>query len=64
VNAADPTRPAAATDDLLQFLDELRESGITDMTGAPLFLSRAHGISIEEAREALTYWTDTYPRRK
>ena len=53
-------RPANVTDEHLEYLDELRGSGDTNMYGAAPYLSEAFGISRNEAREILTYWMKSY----
>lgn len=57
------TRPAAATDECLEYLDTLRDSGATNMFGAGPFLEAKFGFSRREAREALLYWMKTYSER-
>jgi hypothetical protein len=40
----------------VKFLDDLRESGKTNMFGAAPFLARRFKLPIEEARKILTEW--------
>lgn len=56
-------RPAFVKDDHLTFLDELRESGISNMFGAAPFLAKTYGISKTEARRVLGYWMESYNER-
>lgn len=43
------------------FLDELRESGDTNMFGAAPFLARQfYGLDVQEARVVLKAWMDTF----
>jgi len=42
------------------FLDELRESGATNMFGAGQFVEKAFGLSKEEARGFVTYWMENF----
>ena len=57
------TRPEFVTDEMLMFLDELRESAIINMFGAAPHLASAYGMSIQEAREALSYWMRSFGER-
>jgi len=57
-------RPEFVTDEHLQFLDELRESGEINMFGAAPYLSNIFDLSEQEARKALTYWMQTFGARK
>lgn len=56
-------RPEGCTDEMLNFLDDLRESGITNMFGAAPYLAREYGISKAEARSVLSYWMQTFSER-
>lgn len=54
-------RPEGLTDEHLDFLDELRESGTTNMFGATPYLVRAFKeLSDETARDYLKYWMKTF----
>ena len=61
------TNAAAATTDKppaeqLEFLDDLRESGITNLFGAAPFLrDEFPDLSIQEARQVLSYWMKNFP---
>jgi hypothetical protein len=57
-------RPEFVTDERLQFLDELRESGEINMFGAAPYLSNIFDLSEQEARKTLTYWMQTFGTRK
>jgi len=57
-------KPDFVTDEHLQFLDELRESGEINMFGAAPYLSNIFDLSEQEARKALTYWMWTFTTRK
>jgi hypothetical protein len=48
------------TEEHKEFLDDLRESGITNMFGAAPYLANEFGISIEEARTILKEWMDSF----
>jgi len=57
-------RPAIVSDEHLEFLDELRESGATNMFGARPYLMRAFpGLTKEEADDVLQYWMDSFSER-
>ena len=42
------------------YLDNLRESGVTNMFGAGSYMESEFGISKSEARELLTGWMEAY----
>lgn len=59
-----PKRPSACTDEHLEYLDALRESGVTNMFGAAPFLQEAFDrLSRRDAREILSYWMATFGER-
>ena len=47
-----------------QFLDELRDSGVTNMYGATPYLQEAFGLDKIEARMILIDWMENYGKRK
>jgi hypothetical protein len=54
-------RPEFITDDMLQYLDNLRESGAVNMFGAITYLLEDFPeMSKSEARNTLTYWMETF----
>lgn len=60
-------KPERLTDEHLEYLDELRESGATNMYGArPYLLAEFPELSKEDAGAILLYWmktfTDRHPR--
>ena len=58
----EPAEPPA--DKYLVFLDELRQSGRTNMFGATPYLTRQFPeLSIPAARRILGHWMDTFARR-
>ena len=58
------TKPAIVEDHHLQFLDDLRESGDTNMFGAqPYLMAEYTDLSKVEAREVLGYWMNTFTQR-
>ena len=56
-------RPSIVTDEHLEYLDELRDSGDTNMFGARPYLAVEFGLSKNEAREILSYWMKSYGER-
>jgi hypothetical protein len=42
------------------YLDELRNSGVTNMFGAAPYLAREFAIPLPEARKELALWTKTF----
>jgi hypothetical protein len=46
-----------------EYLDELRESGRTNMFGAPAYVEDELGWSESEAREATKFWMATFDRK-
>jgi len=58
------TKPTALTDEHLTFLDELRESGETNMFGAaPYLLAEFPDLSKGDGREIVSYWMATFGER-
>lgn len=56
-------RPVVVTDEMLEYLDELRESGAINMFGAAPYVQREFGLSITDARAVLSYWMRTFSER-
>ena len=56
-------KPEIVTEEHLIYLDDLRESGVTNMFGAGQYLEDDFGLSRDEAREILTYWMKTFSER-
>lgn len=54
------SRPDNVTDEHLEFLDELRDSGVTNMFGAASYISDEFEIDKKEAGEILQYWMNTF----
>jgi hypothetical protein len=53
-------RPNIVGDEHLIYLDELRESGDTNMYGAGSYLAEAFALTKAEARVILTYWMQSF----
>jgi len=56
-------RPEIVTDEHLDYLDELRESGVTNMLGAAPYLADAFEMDKQDARKVLSYWMASYGER-
>ena len=53
-------RPEGCEDDHLEFLDRLRESGVTNMFGAWKYVESVYGFSKKKASAILIYWMETF----
>lgn len=53
-------RPEFVKQEHLEYLDELRESAVTNMFGAARYLVQRFGLSIGEARNILSYWMTSF----
>lgn len=53
-------RPEYVKEDHLNYLDNLRESGITNMFGAAEYLAPTFELEKSEARKILSYWMETF----
>lgn len=57
-------RPTFVKEDHLEFLDYLRESGITNMFGArPYLMNHFKRLTKEQAGEVVSYWMETFSER-
>lgn len=57
-------RPDFVTDEHLEFLDELRSSGVTNMYGAAPYVQKAFkGLGHDKSVRVLTYWMRTFSER-
>lgn len=56
-------KPEGLEDEHLWFLDDLRESGITNMYGAAPYLARAFDLDDDTSRAYLIYWMRTFGER-
>lgn len=64
VEDAMPERPTIVADEHLTYLDELRESGETNMHGARPYLMREYPeLSSDEALQVLLYWQHSFAER-
>lgn len=53
-------RPDYITEEHLEYLDELRESGVTNMFGATPYIQKEFGVDRNEAINILKYWMETF----
>jgi len=53
-------RPDVVTDEHLEFLDDLRESGETNMFGAGTYIQSHFGVDKRVAKEITLYWMRTF----
>ena len=53
----------AELEEMLVYLDKLRESAETNMMGAASYLQLRFGLDKHEARDVLFSWMDTYDKR-
>jgi hypothetical protein len=58
-------KPEFCTDEMLEYLDELRESGVTNMFGArPYILREFPDLTEKEAGRVLVYWMHSFSARR
>jgi hypothetical protein len=58
-------KPEKLHEDHLTYLDDLRESGVTNMFGATSYLlDEFPELEKNEARKILSYWMKTFSERK
>ena len=50
--------------EMFEYLDTLRESGVTNMFGAGQYLQQAFDIDKREAKNILLEWMNTYAERQ
>lgn len=57
-------KPDFVKDEYLEYLDDLRDSGVTNMYGAAAYLAEdCPELSIEQSKELLLYWMRTFGER-
>lgn len=54
------TKPDCVTEEHLEYLDNLRESGVTNMFGAYPYLVNEFNIKRGHARQILLYWMKSF----
>ena len=47
-------------DEVFEYLNELRTSGVTNMWGSPAYVEREFGITWDEASEWVGKWMDSF----
>ena len=47
-------------EDIFDYLDDLRESGVVNMFMAPKMVEEDFGITLQEARKAFVAWTEQF----
>ena len=57
-------RPEYVTDEHLDYLDDLRESGETNMFGARPYLIEEFGLGKKIAGDILQYWMESFGDRQ
>lgn len=57
-------RPEMVTNEHLKYLDNLRESGETNMFGAGSYIEDEFGVDKQDARIILTYWMESFGERQ
>lgn len=64
MNTETEARPDFITGEHLEYLDNLRKSGVTNMFGAVPYIKRAFPkLTQEQAVKVLTYWMRTFSQR-
>jgi len=56
-------RPDYCDEEHLEYLDDLRESGVTNMYGAGSYLQEDYGFTHNESSDVLHYWMKTFSER-
>ena len=56
-------KPEFCTNDHLEYLDDLRESGATNIFGARPFLMDEFDLPSYKAKEVLMYWMKSFSER-
>jgi len=56
-------RPDLMENEYLEYLDQLRDSGVVNMYGSPLYLAEEFELETTFACQVVTYWMKTYSDR-
>jgi len=59
----DQTEPESEYEHYFIYLDQLQESGITNMFGARPYLQRRYGLDQHKAHTVLKAWMESYDQR-
>lgn len=57
---ADSRDSSVDTEDYFSYLDDLRDSGVTNMFGAAPYLQEEFGLDRNAARDILRQWMDSF----
>lgn len=57
-------RPEIVNDDHLNYLDDLRESGVTNMFGAGAYVKEHFNVSMADANKIVGWWMQTFESRQ
>ena len=57
---SDTIKPEAVTPEMLTYLDDLRESGVTNMFWAGTYLRKEFDLETTESHEVLSYWMNSF----
>ena len=57
-------KPDYVTEEHLEFLNALRETGVTNMFGASPYLEKEFSLDRKTARNILTYWMSTFVEKE
>ena len=57
-------KPDFVTEEHLEYLDDLRDSGVTNMLGAGAYVQATFDETRQRANKIVTYWMKTYAIRK
>ena len=57
-------KPEVVEEEHLEYLDDLRESGATNMFGAGTYLQDAFDMDRKDASAILNYWMETFSERQ
>lgn len=58
------TKPEGMTEEHFNYLDNLRESGVTNMWGAAAYLEEALDVPKQDAKKYLAHWMATFGARQ
>ena len=56
-------KPAIVTEEHLMYLDDLRESGVTNMFGAVPYIQGEFTLGEKDAKDILIYWMESFGER-
>jgi methionine synthase I (cobalamin-dependent) len=60
MNSTTTIRPEGITDAHLEYLDDLRESGETNMFGARPYVQNKFDLDRDAAKKILMYWMESF----